>query len=36
MRWTGNVACMGKGKYAWKILVGTAEGKAPFKKPTHR
>jgi hypothetical protein len=30
MRWTGNAPCMGKIRYAYRILVGKAEGKKQF------
>jgi len=36
MRWTGHVACMGKIRNAYKILVGKPEGKRLHGRPRHR
>jgi hypothetical protein len=30
MRWVGNVACMGEGRGAYRILVGRPEGRKPL------
>jgi len=26
MRWTGHLACIGKGRGVWKVMVGKSEG----------
>jgi hypothetical protein len=36
MRWAGHVACMGKGRKVYKVLVGKPEGKRPLGRPRHR
>jgi hypothetical protein len=36
MRWVGHVACMGKGKGVYRVLVGRPEGKRPLGRPRHR
>jgi hypothetical protein len=36
MRWAGHVACMGKGKNMYRVLVGKPEGKRPLVRPRHR
>jgi len=36
MRWVAHVACMGKMRGAYKILVGKLEGKRPLGRPKHR
>jgi hypothetical protein len=33
MRWSGHLACIGKMRYAYKILVGKPEGKTPLGRP---
>jgi hypothetical protein len=33
-RWLGKVACMGKKKNAYKVLVGNHEGKRPLRGPS--
>jgi hypothetical protein len=30
MRWAGHIACMGKEKSAYRVLVGNPEGKRPL------
>jgi hypothetical protein len=34
--WAGNVACRGKIRNVYKILVGKSEGKRPLGRPRHR
>ena len=36
LRWTGHVARMGKSGSAYKVLVGTPEGKRPLLRPKRR
>jgi hypothetical protein len=36
MRWAGHVACMGKGKNVYRVLVGKPKGKRPLKRPRRR
>jgi hypothetical protein len=36
MRWVGHVACMGKGRGVYSILVGRPEGKRPLERLRHR
>jgi hypothetical protein len=36
MRWAGHVACMGKGRGIYRILVGRTEGKRPLERLRHR
>jgi hypothetical protein len=36
MRWVGHVACMGKGRGVYRVLVGKPEGKRPLGRPRHR
>jgi hypothetical protein len=36
MRWAGHVACMGKERKVYKVLVGKPEGKRPLGRPSHR
>jgi hypothetical protein len=36
MRWAGHVACMGKGRGAYRVLVGRPEGKGPLGRPRRR
>jgi hypothetical protein len=36
MRWPGHVACMGKGRNGYRVLVGKPEGKRPLGRPRHR
>jgi hypothetical protein len=36
MRWAGHVACMGKMRNAYKILVGKTEGKRPLERDRRR
>jgi hypothetical protein len=36
MRWTGHVACMGKVRGAYIILVGRPEGRRPLGRPRRR
>jgi hypothetical protein len=36
MRWAGQVACMGEGGCAYRILVGRPEGKRPLGRPRRR
>jgi hypothetical protein len=31
-RWTGNVACMGEKRNAYRVLVGKPEGKRPLSR----
>jgi hypothetical protein len=33
MRWAGHVACMGKGKRVYRVLVGRPKGKRPLGRP---
>jgi hypothetical protein len=36
MRWAGHVACMGKGRGVYSVLVGRPESKRPLGRPRHR
>jgi len=36
MRWVAHVACLGKMRGAYRILVGKLEGKRPVGRPKHR
>jgi hypothetical protein len=36
MRWAGHVARMGEGRGAYRVLVGSPEGKRPLGIPRHR
>jgi hypothetical protein len=36
MRWAGHVACMGKERNVYKVLMGKPEGKRPLGRPRHR
>jgi hypothetical protein len=36
VRWAGNVARMDEYRNAYRILVGTPEGKRPLGRPRHR
>jgi hypothetical protein len=36
MRWDGHVACMGRGRSVYRVLVGRPEGKRPLGRPRHR
>ena len=36
MRWAGHVACMGKGRGVYRVLVGKPEGKTPLGRPRLR
>jgi hypothetical protein len=36
MRWVGHEACMGEMRNAYKILVGSADGKGPLGRPRCR
>jgi hypothetical protein len=36
MRWTGQVACMGEGTDAYRVLVGMPEVKRPLGRPRRR
>jgi hypothetical protein len=36
MRWAVHVACMGKGRGAYRVLVARPEGKRPLGRPRHR
>jgi hypothetical protein len=36
MRWAGNVARMGVGRYVYRILVGKPEGRRPLERPRRR
>jgi hypothetical protein len=36
VRWAGNLACMGKKRNAYRILVGKPEGKRLLGRPRHR
>jgi hypothetical protein len=36
MRWVGNLACMGKIRNAYTILVGKPEGRRSLRRPRHR
>jgi hypothetical protein len=36
MRWAGHVARVGEGRGAYRVLVGSPEGKRPLGRPRHR
>jgi hypothetical protein len=36
MRWVSDVACMGEGRGAYRILVGRPEGRRLLGRPRHR
>jgi hypothetical protein len=36
MRWEGHVACIGKRRGTYRILVGKPEGKRPLVRPRRR
>jgi hypothetical protein len=36
MRWAGHVACIGKVRRVYKVLVGKPEGKRPLRRQRHR
>jgi hypothetical protein len=36
MRWAGHIACMGKRRGIYRVLVGKPEGKRPLGRPRHR
>jgi hypothetical protein len=36
MRWVGHVACMGKGRGVYRVLVWRLEDKRPLGRPRHR
>jgi hypothetical protein len=36
MNWLGRVACVGERRGAHRVLVGTPEGKRPFRSPRRR
>jgi hypothetical protein len=36
MRWAGHVACMGKKRNMYRLMVGKPEGKRPLGRPRHR
>jgi len=36
MRWAGHVACLGKGRGIYRVLVGKPEGRRPLGRPKHR
>jgi hypothetical protein len=36
VRWAGHMACMGEMRNAYRILVGTPEGKRPLRSPRCR
>jgi hypothetical protein len=36
MKWAGHVACMGKRRGAYKVLVGKPDGRRPFGRPRRR
>ena len=36
MRWAGHVACMGKGRGVYRVLVGKPEGRRLLGRPRHR
>ena len=35
-RWEGHIACLGKGKGVYRVLVGKQEGKRPLGRPRLR
>jgi len=36
MRWAGNVACMGKERGLYRVLLGKPEGRRPLGRPRQR
>jgi hypothetical protein len=36
MRWAGYIACMGKERNAYRILVGNPKGRRPLEKPVYK
>jgi hypothetical protein len=36
MRWVGHIACMGKKRGVYRVLVGKPEGKRPLGRPRHK
>jgi hypothetical protein len=36
MRWAGHMACMGKGRGVYRVLVGRPKGRRPLGRPRHR
>jgi hypothetical protein len=36
MRWVGHVACMGKRRNVYRVLVGKPDGKRPLERPRRR
>jgi hypothetical protein len=36
MRWVGHVACMGKGRGVYRVLIGRPKRKGPLGRPWHR
>jgi hypothetical protein len=36
MRWAGHVACIGKGRNVYEVLVGKPKGKRPLERPRSR
>jgi len=36
MKWAGHVACMGKRRGIYRVLVGRPEGRRPLGRPRHR
>jgi hypothetical protein len=36
MRWAGHVACLGKGRSVYRVLVGSPKGRRPLGRPRHR
>jgi hypothetical protein len=36
MRWEGHVACKGKRRSVYRVLVRKPEGKIPFRRPRRR
>jgi hypothetical protein len=36
MRWAGHVACMGKRRSVYRVLVGRSEGKRPLERARSR
>jgi hypothetical protein len=36
LRWAGHLACMGKSRSAYRVLVGKPEGRSPLGRPRRR
>jgi hypothetical protein len=36
MRWMGHVACMGKERSVYRVLIGRVKGERPLGRPWHR